>query len=131
MKLRKAVVLGGATVLSLAATALIQVTAGPSEPSWVGSDSRGNYGVVDVQAMPDRIGVLDSNGNRVGYVTTDDLYGAPSDDPSTPESQARVRERARNGQPPTIAAQVPVYDERGRRVGYVGDRGFVRDGGTP
>ena len=77
----------------------------PPPPPWVSPD-----GTVDLSKVPDRMGVVDRNGQHVGYVDGKDLLGPPPPlgtaplDPGTP-----VRS-----------------DEDGRIIGYlVPMKGFV------
>lgn len=126
MRFRKVALIAG-TVLSMVATAFIHVSAQDSVPSWVGEDSEGNFGLIDVDGMPEQLPVLDSEGNIVGYADTEDLYAAPSDDPSSEQAARRLKQRsARNGRP-TTSAEVPVYDAQGERIGVVGSTGFEED----
>jgi hypothetical protein len=89
----------------------------PCGSGYYANNGRGHMvdpnGRVDFARMPNRIGVVDSQGNFVGYVKSADLYDMNA--PGPPD-----------GQLPTQDAPAPVRNARGQLVGQlVPDRGFV------
>lgn len=127
---RQIMLLVASSVLSVAGSAWIHVSAEQGDPEWVGTDSKGNFGVVDVSKMPETMPVVDSNGDVVGYANTAEVYAPPTDDPADPAAKRRVAERAAKGLPPETPAPVTVYDGNSKRIGIVGARGFVRQSGS-
>lgn len=84
----RSVLLAG-TCLSVGVTSFIYVRADemPQDPTWLTTDSYGNYGVVDTEAMPETMGVLSCTGEVVGYVRTVDLFALPDITPEQAQAQ--------------------------------------------
>ncbi len=104
-------------------------TAAPP-PAWVGYDSYGEYGVTDIDQVPAMIGVMDAQGDTVGYVATDQLMADPPlpvqpcheygcEDPPVESFVEESNE---------IAVTIPVYEgpnTNSEITGEMGENGFV------
>lgn len=99
------------TCLSLGITTIVYAGGeeAPQDPPWLMQDGDGNNGVVDATRLPATIGVLDCNGDVVGYARSSDVFALPS---LTPDQFAAGAARD----------DVTVYDPVTEQpVGVVGD----------
>ncbi len=127
MRSKKTAVMALATCLSLALSWSILASAEdmPQDPSWLTNDSAGNYGLVDTSRMPRTLGVVNCNGDVVGYALTAELFAMPS---LSPEELQAIDMIAPGGFEATGATTgtVVVYDaEDDKPIGYIGNECFA------
>lgn len=116
MKVTRIVVVVLATSLSLGLTSLLYANAAEEEapdPTWLTTDSEGNYGRVDMNAVPETLDVLNCAGQVVGFVRSSEVFGLPT---LTPEELAAKAKADK-----TLAAAVYSADTE-EAIGKIGNK---------